>query len=74
MNTEGQFARFEYDPQFADFNIEPAPLRMPVQAGRIYQFSDLHPRSSHGLPGLIADSLPDKYGNKLINVWLARNG
>lgn len=74
MDATEAFARFEYDPQFTSFGIEPAPLQMPVRAGRIYQFRDLHPRSFHGLPGLIADSLPDKYGNKLIDVWLASTG
>ncbi len=74
MDEGEQFARFEYDPDFAQFGIEPAPLHMPVRAGRIYQFRDLHPRSFHGLPGLLADSLPDKYGNRLIDVWLAGTG
>lgn len=74
MDANERFARFEYDPDFAAFGIEPAPLKMPVQPGRIYQFPDLHPRSFHGLPGLVADSLPDKYGNRLIDVWLARTG
>jgi serine/threonine-protein kinase HipA len=68
------FARFEYDPEFERFGIEPAPLMMPVQGRRIYQFPDLHPRSFHGMPGLIADSLPDKYGQRLIDVWLAQTG
>eukprot|EP00903_Cladosiphon_okamuranus_P004371 g4369.t1 len=68
------YARFEYDPAFAGFGIEPAPLKMPVKARHIYQFPDLHPRSFHGLPGMLADSLPDKYGNKLIDVWLAKTG
>lgn len=74
MGEGEQFARFEYDPDFAQFGVEPAPLKMPVRPGRIYQFPDLHPRSFHGLPGLLADSLPDKYGNRLINVWLAKTG
>lgn len=74
MSEDEAFARFEYDPKFAEFNIEPAPLQMPVVPGRIYQFPDLHPRSFHGLPGLLADSLPDKYGNRLIDVWLAKTG
>ncbi|MEM8817421.1 MAG: type II toxin-antitoxin system HipA family toxin [Pseudomonadota bacterium] len=74
MHAEEQFARFEYDPRFVEFGIEPAPLHMPVRARRIYQFPELHPRSFHGLPGLIADSLPDKYGNRLIDVWLASTG
>lgn len=67
-------ARFEYDPEFARAGIELAPLQMPVKAGQIYQFRHLHPRSFHGLPGLLADSLPDKYGNRLINIWLANTG
>jgi serine/threonine-protein kinase HipA len=74
MNENEAFGRFEYDPAFAGFGVEPAPLQMPVNPGRIYQFRDLHPRSFHGLPGLLADSLPDKYGNRLIDVWLAKTG
>lgn len=74
MADQERYARFEYDPEFVDFAIELAPLKMPAQAGRIYQFADLHPRSFHGLPGLLADSLPDKYGHRLIDVWLAQTG
>ena len=74
MDSSERFARFEYDPDFAEFGIELAPLKMPVRANRIYQFPDLDPRSFHGLPGLLADSLPDKYGNRLINVWLTQTG
>lgn len=74
MDKGENFARFEYAPEFESFGVEPAPLMMPVQARRIYQFPDLHPRSFHGMPGLIADSLPDKYGQQLINVWLAKTG
>ncbi len=74
MDADERFARFEYDPEFAAAGIELAPLTMPVAARRIYQFEDLHPRSFHGLPGLLADSLPDKYGNRLIDVWLAQTG
>jgi serine/threonine-protein kinase HipA len=74
MDKQERFARFEYDPNFVSFGVEPAPLMMPVKDRRIYQFADLEPRSFHGMPGLIADSLPDKYGQKLINVWLAQTG
>lgn len=74
MDQGERFARFEYDPEFIKTGIELAPLMMPVKERRIYQFTDLHPRSFHGLPGMLADSLPDKYGNKLIDVWLAQTG
>lgn len=67
-------ARFEYDPLFVSSGIELAPLMMPLGEHRIFQFRELAPRSFHGLPGLLSDSLPDKYGNKLIDVWLARTG
>ena len=74
MDPTERYARFEYDPAFVEFAIEPAPLHMPVRKRHIYQFQDLHSRSFHGLPGMIADSLPDRYGNKLIDVWLAQTG
>ena len=74
MDHGERFARFEYDPDFAAAGIEVAPLQMPVVPRRIYQFRELDPRAFHGLPGMLADSLPDKYGNRLIDVWLARTG
>ncbi|GFE67094.1 type II toxin-antitoxin system HipA family toxin [Litoreibacter roseus] len=74
MDASERFARFEYDPDFPDLAVEPAPIHMKVRSGRIYQFPDLHPRSFHGMPGMIADSLPDKYGQRLIDVWLAKTG
>lgn len=74
MDADERFARFEYDPVFATSGIDLAPLKMPTRSRQIYAFDDLAPRSFHGLPGLLADSLPDKYGNRLIDVWLARTG
>ena len=74
MNNGERFARFEYDPDFVSKGIELAPLMMPVRARHIYQFTDLPTHAFHGLPGLLADSLPDKYGNRLIDVWLAQTG
>ncbi|MCY4033509.1 MAG: type II toxin-antitoxin system HipA family toxin [Hyphomicrobiales bacterium] len=74
MDADERYARFQYDPNFADFGMELAPLHMPVRIGRIYQFENLAPRSFHGLPGLLADSLPDKYGKKLVDIWLAQKG
>jgi serine/threonine-protein kinase HipA len=74
MGLRERFARFEYDPAFAGYGIELAPLHMPAVPDRIYRFDDLQPRSFHGLPGLLADSLPDRYGHRLIDVWLASKG
>lgn len=73
MDHQESHARFEYDPAFIDRGIELAPLMMPLSS-RIYQFPELPILAFHGLPGLLADSLPDKYGNQLINVWLAQTG
>jgi len=67
------YARFQYDPAFAGSGIEIAPLTMPL-ARAPYAFPELDRRSFHGLPGLLADSLPDRFGNALIDAWLAREG
>lgn len=66
-------ASFEYDPAFARSGIEVAPLMMPLSS-RVYSFPALAKESFHGLPGLLADSLPDRFGNALIDAWLARQG
>ena len=66
-------ASFQYDPVFAGSGIELSPLFMPLSS-RIYRFPALPHETFHGLPGLLADSLPDKFGNALINAWLATQG
>jgi len=63
------FATFEYDRQFAQSGIQVSPLQMPL-ATRTYTFPDLAFRTFHGLPGMLADSLPDRFGNQLIDTWL----
>jgi serine/threonine-protein kinase HipA len=75
-DTNTQTASFQYEPKFIANNWEVAPLKMPLnQANQIFSFSDLVRNSTFkGLPGLLADVLPDKYGNQLINAWLAQNG
>ncbi len=74
MDPKEGHARFEYDPEFASSGIELAPLMMPLEARHTYRFPELPTRSFHGLPGLLADSLPDRYGQRLIDVWLASTG
>lgn len=63
-------AAFQYDPDFARSGIELSPLVMPLSE-RVYAFPALPRTTFHGLPGLLADSLPDKFGNALIEAWLA---
>ncbi len=64
---------FQYTPEFAQSGIEVAPLMMPLGQAP-FEFPSLSRDSFHGLPGLLADSLPDRYGNALINAWLAAQG
>ncbi len=66
-------AAFEYTPEFATSGIEVAPLMMPLAAA-VYAFPELPRSSFHGLPGLLADSLPDRFGHTLIDAWLATQG
>lgn len=68
-----QFASFEYDPDFLPSGINLSPLRMPP-GRQVYRFPALALESFQGLPGLLADALPDKYGNALIDAWLATQG
>ena len=64
---------FEYTPEFTRSGIEVAPLTMPLRSG-VYDFPALNYETFKGLPGMLADSLPDKFGNALINRWLAEQG
>lgn len=66
-------AVFQYAPDFAASGIQVAPLEMPLRT-EPYAFPGLPFEAFKGLPGMLADSLPDKYGNTLIDTWLARQG
>lgn len=70
-NTE--YVSFEYDRNFVKSGIEVSPLYMPLSE-RIYSFPSLPADAFHGVPGLLADSLPDKFGNAVINQWLSSQG
>lgn len=67
-------ARFEYDRNFVGLGLEPSPLMMPVREGRVYSFANLGRDTFQGLPGMLADSLPDTYGRALFERWLALTG
>ena len=66
-----EVVRFEYDSSFVGRGLEPSPLMMPVREGRVYSFGDLDKETFKGLPGMLADSLPDTYGRALFDKWLA---
>ena len=72
-DESAKLAAFEYEPEFQHSKIELAPLMMPLGA-KIYRFPAHAGTSFHGLPGLLADSLPDDFGNAVIDQWLAREG
>lgn len=73
-NDKQELAFFEYEKKFFRKGYNVSPIKMPLK-NEIYSFPELRLTSTFkGLPGLLADTLPDKYGNELINIWLARQG
>ncbi|MDD5362397.1 MAG: type II toxin-antitoxin system HipA family toxin [Ignavibacteria bacterium] len=72
------YASFEFYNDFLNKGLDLSPLKMPVEEARsnnkIFSFPSLNAETFKGLPGLLADSLPDKFGNKIIDSWLARQG
>lgn len=80
-NETTGLAAFEYDSRFKNLNWDLAPLQMPIHSGKNkFEFPSLRKKGEgeldtfKGLPGLLADALPDRYGNDLINMWLAGQG
>jgi len=77
-DAEREVATFEFEPEFLKTTWDLAPLKMPLNLasrgdGR-FSFRTLNRETFHGLPGLLADSLPDAFGNSIIDAWLARQG
>ena len=70
---EREVGVFQYLPEFVRSRIEVAPLMMPLRE-EPYEFPALPRDAFRGLPGLLADSLPDKFGNAVIDAWLASRG
>ena len=75
---EKELAIFEYASTFLKKNLDVAPLKMPlknaIRGETIYSFPALNKETFSGLPGLLADALPDKFGNRIIDTWLLRTG
>jgi serine/threonine-protein kinase HipA len=72
--AQDKAANFEFFSKFIEKNLNISPIKMPLANGQIYSFPELSQITFKGLPGLLADSLPDKFGNSLINKWLAKQG
>jgi len=72
-DDERTAANFEFTPEFIAAGLDIAPLTMPRRSG-IFSFPQLPPKTFRGLPGLLADVLPDRYGNLLIDLWLQQRG
>ncbi len=72
-DQERQLGFFEYTPEFQQSGIQLAPIHMPLGPG-IFSFPGLSHASFHGLPGMLADVLPDRFGNAVIDAWLASQG
>jgi serine/threonine-protein kinase HipA len=71
-------AVFEFDPNFIKLGLDIAPLHMGIKEAlfgqRQFHFPSISSQTFHGLPGMLADALPDKFGNSIIDTWLAREG
>ncbi len=73
-NEDRQVATFEYDTNFMNRGCDLSPLMMPVSRRSIYSFPELSKETFMGLPGLLADALPDTYGKALLDKWLVLQG
>ena len=73
LDDSEEVARFQYDPEFVGSRIELSPLTMPL-GEKVFEFPTLRRESFRGLPGMLADALPDRFGNALIDAWLATQG
>jgi serine/threonine-protein kinase HipA len=73
FNTESGVGAFEYSPDFINSGIELSPIKMPLSS-QIFSFPEAGYETFKGLPGLVADSLPDDFGNAVLNAWVAARG
>jgi len=73
-NHDRMLASFQYDPEFAQTGLEVSPIKLPLSA-KVFQFPELADTNTFkGLPGFIADCLPEKFGNRLLDTYLANHG
>ncbi len=74
-DDQQQRATFQYDRAFTRSGLDVAPIMMPLAKARggeeVFSFGDVRDETFRGLPGLLADSLPDRFGEQILNAWLA---
>ncbi len=73
LEDGNEVADFQFAPKFLESGVEPSPLVMPLSS-RVYRFPALRRESFYGLPGMLADALPDRFGHAVIDAWLASQG
>jgi serine/threonine-protein kinase HipA len=73
-DDNNRVAIFQYDPSFVRKGLDIAPILMPLKEGIQYRFPDMDYKTFKGLPPMIADSLPDDFGNHIMNAWLSKQG
>jgi len=73
-DDNNRIAVFEYAPAFVKKGLDIAPILMPLKEGEPYYFPTLDYGTFKGLPPMIADSLPDDFGNQIMNAWLENQG
>jgi serine/threonine-protein kinase HipA len=77
-DDSSQSGTFEFEPKFVKNGLDLAPFMMPIaelkRGDTLFEFKQLNKETFYGLPGLLADALPDKYGTTLLNAWLASQG
>lgn len=74
LDPQRNFYAFQYDPTWAQKGIELAPRMMPVRDPQAFLFTNLDEATFHRLPGMLADAMPDHFGNALINAYMAQRG
>lgn len=71
-------ATMEFEPSFEKHGLNVSPVTMPLSefatGNRVFSFPGLNRETFSGLPGLLADSLPDRFGNAILDIWLAEQG
>jgi serine/threonine-protein kinase HipA len=73
LDPQTGYYAFEYDASWLDDGVELSPLHLPRRRG-VFEFPELRRQTFHGLPAMLADALPDRFGNALVTAWLAEHG